>query len=89
MKNASALSRALLSVPEELVLLCLLWGSAATIIYVDVSGSVELKLFASVMLVQSLSYLAAVLMAFISALPQLRALRAAMPSIVPAPAESR
>ncbi|MGE3483082.1 MAG: glycosyltransferase [Gammaproteobacteria bacterium] len=89
MKRASALSRALLSVPEELVLLSLLWGSAAAVLYVDVSGSLELKLFTGVMLVQSLPYLAAVAMAFISAHPQRRALRASAPSIVHAPAESR
>jgi len=89
MKRASALSRALLSVPEELVLLSLLWGSAAAVLYVDVSGSLELKLFTGVMLVQSLPYLAAVAMAFISALPQLKALRASAPSIVHAPAEGR
>ncbi len=89
MKNASPLSRALLSVPEELTLMCLLWGFAAAMLYVDVSGSVELRLFAGVMLVQSLPYVAAVAMAFISALPQARLLRAAVPSIVPAPAEGR
>jgi exo-beta-1,3-glucanase (GH17 family)/cellulose synthase/poly-beta-1,6-N-acetylglucosamine synthase-like glycosyltransferase len=89
MKNASALSRALLSVPEELVLLCLLWGFAGAIYYVDVSGSSELKLFVIVMLVQSLPYLAAVCMALVSALPQLKALRAVAPSVLPASAEGR
>jgi cellulose synthase/poly-beta-1,6-N-acetylglucosamine synthase-like glycosyltransferase len=89
MKNASALSRALLSVPEELVLLCLLWGFAFGIYYVDVSGSRELKLWVAVMLVQSLPYLAAVVMALISAIPQLKALRANAPSIIAAPAEGR
>ena len=89
MKNASALSRALLSVPEELVLLCLLWGFAAAVYYVDVSGSSELRLFVGLMLVQSLPYLAAVFMALVSALPQLKALRAVAPSVVPAPAEGR
>jgi hypothetical protein len=89
MKNASALSRALLSVPEELVLLSLLWGFAGAIYYVDVSGSSEIKLWVAVMLVQSLPYLAAVLMALVSALPQLKALRAVAPSIRPAPAEGR
>lgn len=89
MKNASPLSRALLSVPEELTLMCLLWGLAAAVLYADASGSPELRLFAAVMLVQSLPYAAAVAMTFISALPQTRALRASAPSIVPAPAEGR
>jgi cellulose synthase/poly-beta-1,6-N-acetylglucosamine synthase-like glycosyltransferase len=89
MKNASALSRALLSVPEELVLLCLLWGLGFAVYYSDTSGGSELKLWLAVIVVQSLPYLAAVAMALVSAIPQRKARRAVAPSIVPAPAEGR
>lgn len=87
MKSASPLSRALLSMPEELMLLCLLWGFAAAIYCADVSGSSELTLWVAVLLVQSLPYFAAVAMAIISAYPQMKARRSGASFIVPTPVE--
>jgi hypothetical protein len=59
---------------QELVLLAALWGAAGTLAYQQYdSASLDLLLWVIVLLVQSVPYLATVIVAVISAFPRLRA----------------
>jgi exo-beta-1,3-glucanase (GH17 family)/cellulose synthase/poly-beta-1,6-N-acetylglucosamine synthase-like glycosyltransferase len=74
MERASALFKAMVISREELVLLAALWGAAGTLAYQQYdSASLDLLLWVIVLLVQSVPYLATVIVAVISAFPRLRA----------------
>ncbi len=73
MEQAKALVRALGSAREETLLLVALWSAAGAIAWQYGSDSLDLLLWIIVLLVQSIPYLAALLMSVISAFPGLRA----------------
>ncbi len=74
MERASALFKAIIISREEIILLAALWGAAGTIAYQQYeSASLDLLLWVIVLLVQSIPYLATVVVAIISAFPRLPA----------------
>jgi hypothetical protein len=73
MEQATALARALASAPEEILLMIALWTAAAAVAYHSGSDALDLLLWIIVLLVQSVPYLAALLVAVLSAFPKLRA----------------
>ncbi|MGD8619358.1 MAG: glycosyltransferase [Gammaproteobacteria bacterium] len=73
MEQAMALLRALGSAREETLMLIALWLAAAAIAYRHGSNTLDTLLWIIVLLVQSVPYLAALLMSIMSAFPGLRA----------------
>ena len=73
MEQATALARALASAREEILLMIALWTAAAAVAYHSGSDALDLLLWIIVLLVQSVPYLAALLVAVLSAFPKLRA----------------
>jgi hypothetical protein len=73
MERASAVMRALGSAREEALMALALWTAAGAIVYLSGSDSLDTLLWIIVLLVQSVPYLAAVLVSVISAFPRLRA----------------
>jgi hypothetical protein len=73
MEQAKALVRALGSTREETLMLLALWLAAGAVLYQHGSNSLDLLLWIIVLLVQSIPYLAALLMSIISAFPGLPA----------------
>jgi exo-beta-1,3-glucanase (GH17 family)/cellulose synthase/poly-beta-1,6-N-acetylglucosamine synthase-like glycosyltransferase len=74
MERASALFKAIIVSREEIVLLAALWAAAGTLAYQQYeAASPDLLLWVIVLLVQSVPYLATVIVATISAFPRLRA----------------
>jgi exo-beta-1,3-glucanase (GH17 family)/cellulose synthase/poly-beta-1,6-N-acetylglucosamine synthase-like glycosyltransferase len=73
MERASALGKALASSREEALLLTCLWGAAAVLGYRYDTDTLDLLLWIIVLLVQSIPYLASVIVAVISAFPRLPA----------------
>ena len=73
MEQATALARALASAREEILMMIALWIAAAAVAYHNGSDALDLLLWIIVLLVQSVPYLAALLVAVLSAFPKLRA----------------
>jgi cellulose synthase/poly-beta-1,6-N-acetylglucosamine synthase-like glycosyltransferase len=73
MEQAKALVRALGSAREETLMMLALWLAAGAVVYRHGSNSLDLLLWIIVLLVQSIPYVAALLMSIISAFPGLRA----------------
>jgi exo-beta-1,3-glucanase (GH17 family)/cellulose synthase/poly-beta-1,6-N-acetylglucosamine synthase-like glycosyltransferase len=73
LERASALIRALGAVREESLMVIALWLAAAGIAFQHGSDTLDLLLWIIVLLVQSIPYLAALLVSVISAFPGLRA----------------
>jgi len=73
MEQATALLRALGSAREETLMMIALWTAAGAVLYQQGSNTLDTLLWIIVLLVQSVPYLAALLMSVISALPGLRA----------------
>jgi hypothetical protein len=73
LERASALSRALGTVREEIMMVIALWLAAAGIAFQHGSDTLDLLLWIIVLLVQSIPYLAALLVSIVSAFPELRA----------------
>jgi hypothetical protein len=73
MEHAAALRKALSAAREETGLMVALWMAVAGLAYLDIPGSLELHLFIATLLVQSLPYLAALIMALVSTVPRLPA----------------
>ena len=74
MERASALFKAIVVSREEITLLAALWAMAGTLVYQQYeAASLDLLLWVIVLLVQSIPYLATVMVAIISAFPKLRA----------------
>jgi len=73
MERASALMRALGSAREEALMALALWTAAGGILYLSGSDSLDLLLWIIVLLVQSVAYLAAILVSIVSAFPRLPA----------------
>ena len=72
-EHSLALVKALASAREESLFMLALWGAAAGIVMKHGSDSLDLLLWIIVLIVQSLPYLAALLMSLISGLPRMRA----------------
>jgi exo-beta-1,3-glucanase (GH17 family)/cellulose synthase/poly-beta-1,6-N-acetylglucosamine synthase-like glycosyltransferase len=73
LENSAALVQALASAREETLFMLALWGAAAGIFLKHGSDTLDLVLWIIVLIVQSLPYLAALLMSLISGLPRMRA----------------
>jgi len=73
LENSLALVKALASAREECLFMLALWGAAAGIFMKHGSDTLDLLLWIIVLIVQSLPYLAAVLMSLISGLPRMSA----------------
>jgi exo-beta-1,3-glucanase (GH17 family)/cellulose synthase/poly-beta-1,6-N-acetylglucosamine synthase-like glycosyltransferase len=73
LENSLALVKALASAREESLFMLALWGAAAGIFIKHGSDTLDLLLWIIVLIVQSLPYLAAVLMSLISGLPRISA----------------
>ncbi len=73
MERASALFKALGVARQELLLLIALWGSAWVLAQRYETGTLDLLLWIIVLLVQSIPYLASVIVSVISAFPRLSA----------------
>lgn len=73
LEHSLALVKALASAREESLFMLALWGAAAGIIVKHGSDTLDLLLWIIVLIVQSLPYLAAVLMALVSGLPRMSA----------------
>jgi exo-beta-1,3-glucanase (GH17 family)/cellulose synthase/poly-beta-1,6-N-acetylglucosamine synthase-like glycosyltransferase len=73
MERASAVSRALGAAREECMMMIALWLAAAAIAFQHGSDTLDLLLWTIVLLVQSIPYLAALLVSMVSAFPGLRA----------------
>ena len=73
LEHSLALVKALASAREEILFMLALWGAAAGIIVKHGSDTLDLLLWIIVLIVQSLPYLAAVLMALVSGLPRMSA----------------
>ncbi len=72
-KQANALVAALASAREEFLMTLALWSAAGIVWTLDQSDSLDLLLWVIVLLVQSIPYLATLIVATISALPALEA----------------
>lgn len=70
MANQSGFMIALAEAREELFLLLLLWGAAGCMLWLHNMESMDAWAWLYMLLVQSLAYLAAVFMAFLSVIPQ-------------------
>ncbi len=73
MENAAALHKALASAREEFGLALVLWLCVGGLAMLAIPGSRDLHLWMTALVVQSLPYVAAVIMALISAFPRLPA----------------
>lgn len=73
MEQATALRRALASAREEILLMIALWSAAAAVAFQNGADTLDLLLWIIVLLVQSVPYSAALLVAVLSAFPRLRA----------------
>jgi hypothetical protein len=73
MEQAMALFRALGSAREETLMMIALWAAAGAIAWQYGSNTLDTLLWIIVLLVQSLPYLAALVMSIVSAFPGLRA----------------
>jgi hypothetical protein len=73
LEHSLALVKALASAREEMLFMLALWGAAAGIFMKHGSDTLDLLLWIIVLIVQSLPYLAAVLMALVSGLPRMSA----------------
>jgi exo-beta-1,3-glucanase (GH17 family)/cellulose synthase/poly-beta-1,6-N-acetylglucosamine synthase-like glycosyltransferase len=70
MRSAHGLMVALAEAREEVFVMLLLWGAAAGIAIVQGLPSADVKFWVAMLLVQSLPYLAALIMALLSSLPK-------------------
>lgn len=73
MEQANALMRALASAREEILMMLALWLAAAAVAFRNDSGTLDLLLWIILLLVQSVPYLAALLVSVLSAFPRLPA----------------
>jgi len=73
MEQATALGRALASAREEILMMLALWLAAAAVALHSGSDTLDALLWIILLLVQSVPYLAALLVAVLSAFPRLRA----------------
>jgi exo-beta-1,3-glucanase (GH17 family)/cellulose synthase/poly-beta-1,6-N-acetylglucosamine synthase-like glycosyltransferase len=73
LEHSLALLKALASAREETLFMLALWGAAAGVFLKHGSDTLDLALWIIVLIVQSLPYLAALLMSLISGLPRTRA----------------
>jgi exo-beta-1,3-glucanase (GH17 family)/cellulose synthase/poly-beta-1,6-N-acetylglucosamine synthase-like glycosyltransferase len=71
--SAPALVRALADAREELLLLIAFWLGAFAVLQREDAGMLDVRVWAAVLLVQSVPYLASVLVSLISAMPRLPA----------------
>ncbi|MDI9101417.1 beta-(1-3)-glucosyl transferase, partial [Pseudomonas aeruginosa] len=72
MRSSHGLLVALAEAREEVFVMLLLWGAAAGIVAVQGVPSRDLLIWVAMLLVQSLPYLAALVMALLSSLPKPR-----------------
>jgi exo-beta-1,3-glucanase (GH17 family)/cellulose synthase/poly-beta-1,6-N-acetylglucosamine synthase-like glycosyltransferase len=73
MEQANALTRALASAREEILIMLALWLAAAAVAYQNGSDTLDLLLWIILLLVQSVPYLATLLVSVMSAFPRLSA----------------